>query len=104
MLNFTRIAAIATNTVREAVRSRVLYVLLFFAIAVMLFGSVLASLSYVESDRILQDIAMGAMRAFGGSRRTGDRSWSGSRTSRTKGTSPTHHSESPRRTSWTTRC
>jgi ABC-type transport system involved in multi-copper enzyme maturation permease subunit len=65
MLNVTRIAAIATNTVREAVRSRVLYVLLFFAIAVMLLGSVLASLSYVESDRILQDIAMGAMRAFG---------------------------------------
>lgn len=65
MLSVSRIQAIAFNTVREAVRSRVLYVLLFFAIAVMLFGSVLAALSYVESDRILQDIAMGAMRVFG---------------------------------------
>jgi ABC-type transport system involved in multi-copper enzyme maturation permease subunit len=65
MINPTRMLAIATNTVREAVRSRVLYVLLFFAITLLLFGIVLSSLSYVESDRILQDVALAAMRVFG---------------------------------------
>ncbi len=65
MLSASRIVAIALNTLREALRSRVLYVLLFFAITVMLFGIVLSSLSYVESDRILQDVAMAAMRVFG---------------------------------------
>ncbi|MBW2268207.1 MAG: ABC transporter permease [Deltaproteobacteria bacterium] len=65
MLSAIRVAAIASNTVREAVRSRVLYVLLFFAVTLMLFGIVLSSLSYVESERILQDVAMAAMRVFG---------------------------------------
>ena len=65
MISPTRMSAIALNTVREAVRSRVLYVLLFFAVTLMLFGIVLSSLSYVESDRILQDVALGAMRVFG---------------------------------------
>lgn len=65
MMSATRIAAIAMNTLREAVRSRVLYVLLFFAITLMFFGIVLSSLSYVESERILQDVSMAAMRVFG---------------------------------------
>jgi ABC-type transport system involved in multi-copper enzyme maturation permease subunit len=56
---------IAMNTVREAVRSKVLYVLLFFAIIMMLFGILLSALSYVESERIMQDMALAAMRVFG---------------------------------------
>jgi len=60
-----RILAIAGNTVREAVRSRVLYTLLFFAIAMIGTGVLLSTLSYVERDRILQDVGFAAIRVFG---------------------------------------
>lgn len=60
-----RIFTIATNTVREAVRNKLLYALLFFAILLILSGVFLSTLSYVESARILQDIGMTATRVFG---------------------------------------
>ena len=59
-----RISAIATNTLREAIRNRVLYTLLFFALALIGTGVLLSSLSYVESDRILQDVGFAAIRVF----------------------------------------
>ena len=60
-----RIGAIAVNTVREAVRSRVLYVLLFFALVLIGTGVLLSSLSYVERERILQDVGLASIRLFG---------------------------------------
>jgi ABC-type transport system involved in multi-copper enzyme maturation permease subunit len=60
-----RVLAIAQNTVREAIRSRVLYTLLFFAIALIGTGVLVSTLSYVESDRILQDVGFAAIRTFG---------------------------------------
>ena len=60
-----RMLAIAGNTVREAVRSRLLYTLLFFAVVLICAGVLLSSLSYVENDRILQDVGLAAMRLFG---------------------------------------
>ena len=62
---FGRVAAIAGNTVREAVRSKVLYVLVFFALVMIAAGVVLAALSYVERERILQDIGLASLRLFG---------------------------------------
>jgi len=59
-----RVLAIAHNTAREAIRSRVLYTLLFFAIALIGTGVLLATLSYVERDRILQDVGFAAIRIF----------------------------------------
>jgi ABC-type transport system involved in multi-copper enzyme maturation permease subunit len=59
------ISAIAGNTVREAVRSRLLYTLLGFGILLICAGVLLSSLSYVETDRILQDVGFAAMRFFG---------------------------------------
>jgi hypothetical protein len=59
------VAAIATNTVRESVRSKLLYGLLFFAVLLIGVGAVVSTLSYVESARILQDIGLGAVRLFG---------------------------------------
>ncbi len=53
------------NTVRESVRSKILYVLLFFAVVMIGAGALIGSISYVESDRILQDIGLGAIRLFG---------------------------------------
>jgi Cu-processing system permease protein len=57
--------AIATNTVRESVRSKLLYGLLFFAVLLIGAGAIVARLSYVEGERILQDVGMGAVRLFG---------------------------------------
>lgn len=59
------VGTIARNTVREAIRNKVLYTLLFFAILLIGSGVVLSTLSYVEQERILQTIALSAIRIFG---------------------------------------
>jgi ABC-type transport system involved in multi-copper enzyme maturation permease subunit len=59
------VVAIAANTMRDAVRSRVLYVLVFFALVMIGTSVLLATLSYVERERILQDVGFGAIRFFG---------------------------------------
>lgn len=56
------IATIAVNTLREALRSRMLYTLFVFCVVLILAGVVLGNLSYVESERILQDIGLAAIR------------------------------------------
>ena len=64
MTALARSFAIATNTVREAIRHRVLYTLLFFALVLIGAGMLLATLSYVERERILQDVGFAAIRVF----------------------------------------
>ena len=59
------VTAIAANTVRDAVRNRVLYILVFFAVVMIGTSVVLATLSYVERERILQDVGFSAIRFFG---------------------------------------
>ena len=49
---------------REAIRNRVLYTLLFFALALIGTGVLLSTLSYVERERILQDVGFAAIRIF----------------------------------------
>lgn len=65
MTALSRIWTIAINTVREAIRSRLLYALLFFAMLLIFAGVLLSTLSYVESERILQDVGFAAIRIFG---------------------------------------
>ena len=65
MNSLLRIQALAENTIREAIRNKLLYMLLGFAILMIISGVLLASLSYVEVDEILQDMGMGAIRFFG---------------------------------------
>jgi len=60
----TRVLTIAWNTGREAVRSKLLYTLLFFALVLICASLVLAGISYVEHDRILQDIGLASIRFF----------------------------------------
>ena len=62
-----RVLAVAGNTLREAVRNRVLYTLVFFALGMIGLGVLLSTLSYVEQERILQDVGMAAIKvaAFG---------------------------------------
>ncbi len=59
-----RIVPIAINTLREAVRNRLLYTLLFFAVAMIGFSVLIASLSYVEGERIIQDMGLASIRLF----------------------------------------
>lgn len=59
------IYAIAENTVRDAVRNKVLYILLFFALVLIGTSVLLATLSYVERERILQDVGLASIRLFG---------------------------------------
>ena len=59
-----RIQALAINTIREAIRNKLLYTLLGFGILMIGSGVLISTLSYVEVDEILQDIGMGAIRFF----------------------------------------
>jgi ABC-type transport system involved in multi-copper enzyme maturation permease subunit len=64
MKSLVRIQALATNTFREAIRNKLLYTLLGFGILMIGSGVLLATLSYVEVNEILQDMGMGAIRFF----------------------------------------
>lgn len=64
MNSIDRILALAANTFREAVRNKLLYTLLGFSFLMIASGVLLATLSYVEVDEILQDVGMGAIRFF----------------------------------------
>ncbi|MBJ21735.1 MAG: ABC transporter permease [bacterium] len=66
MSRFVRVSAIAVNTFREAIRNKLLYTLLGFSLMMIASGLVLATLSYVEVDEILQDMGMAAIRLFSG--------------------------------------
>jgi len=59
-----RIWTLASNTLREAIRSKLLYTLLGFAIALILLAIALSQLSYIDSDRILQNFGFASMRLF----------------------------------------
>ena len=61
---FGRIWTIADNTIREAIRNRVLYALVFFAVMLIGVGVLLSTLSYVEQERIIQDVGLSAIRLF----------------------------------------
>lgn len=65
MISGQRVLAIASNTVREAVRNKVLYTLLFFAVLLIGTGIVVSTLSYVERERILQSVGLSSIRLFG---------------------------------------
>jgi ABC-type transport system involved in multi-copper enzyme maturation permease subunit len=62
--SFLRVGTIAANTVREAIRNKLLYALLFFAVTVIGVAVLIASLSYVEGERIIQDVGLAAIRLF----------------------------------------
>lgn len=57
-----RVAAIAGNTVREALRNRLLYALFFFSVLLICAAVAVSTLSYVEGGRIMQDIGMAGIR------------------------------------------
>ncbi len=60
-----RIIAIAQNTFREAVRDKVLYVLLFLAIATILGSKVIGWISIGQDIKVMKSISLGATSIFG---------------------------------------
>ncbi len=59
-----KILAVAKNTFREAIRDRILYGFLFFAIALILFSLVIGQLSFNEELRVSIDIGMAGISLF----------------------------------------
>lgn len=57
--------AIALNTFREAIRDRVLYLLLFFALASLLFSRLLAILTVGDKIKIVTDVGLASISLFG---------------------------------------
>ncbi|EDM79296.1 hypothetical protein PPSIR1_04128 [Plesiocystis pacifica SIR-1] len=60
-----RMWAIALNTFREAVRNKVLAILVLFAVALMAFSLVLGQLSLHEEIRIIKDLGLAGISIFG---------------------------------------
>lgn len=60
-----RILAIAQNTFREAIRNKVLYALLFFAVLLILGSVAIGRLSLHEEVRIIEDLGLAATSLFG---------------------------------------
>jgi ABC-type transport system involved in multi-copper enzyme maturation permease subunit len=61
----SRVVAVAANTFRETVRERVLYNLVFFAIAMTASGFLVGELSIRQDEKIIKDIGLAAMDVFG---------------------------------------
>jgi ABC-type transport system involved in multi-copper enzyme maturation permease subunit len=59
-----KVLAIARNTFREAIRDRILYGFLFFAVALILFSLVLGKLSFNEEIRCTIDVGLAGISFF----------------------------------------
>jgi ABC-type transport system involved in multi-copper enzyme maturation permease subunit len=60
-----RVLAIATNTFREAIRNKVLYSIVFFAVGMILSSAFLGQLSLNADVKVIQDFGLTAISAFG---------------------------------------
>jgi ABC-type transport system involved in multi-copper enzyme maturation permease subunit len=60
-----RIAAIALNTFREAIRNRVLYLLLVFAVLMISFAQILSLLTVGSEEKIIKDFGLASIDVFG---------------------------------------
>ena len=59
------VVAIALNTFREAIRDRVLYLLVVFALIVIGVSRALSMLTVGDEDKIIKDVGLGAISLFG---------------------------------------
>ncbi|MGD2295111.1 MAG: ABC transporter permease [Candidatus Aminicenantes bacterium] len=60
-----KIKAIAFNTFKEAIRDRILYLLLFFALASLVFSRFLALLTVGDRVKIVTDVGLASISLFG---------------------------------------
>jgi len=60
-----KIGAIALNTFKEAIRDRILYLLLFFAVVCIVFSRILALLTVGDRVKIIKDVGLFSLSLFG---------------------------------------
>jgi ABC-type transport system involved in multi-copper enzyme maturation permease subunit len=60
-----KVLAIALNTFKEAVRNKVLYFLLIFALLIMGFSGVISDLSIASPEKLIKDLGLAAIDFFG---------------------------------------
>jgi ABC-type transport system involved in multi-copper enzyme maturation permease subunit len=60
-----KIRAIALNTFKEAIRDRILYLLLFFAAICIIFSRILALLAVGDRAKIITDVGLASLSLFG---------------------------------------
>jgi ABC-type transport system involved in multi-copper enzyme maturation permease subunit len=60
-----KILAIALNTFKEAVRNRVLYIILIFALAMLGATGIISDLTIADEERIIRDMGLASIRFFG---------------------------------------
>ena len=60
----TRLLALASNTFKEAIRDRVLYSLLFFAVLVLVGSLAVENITIGDQEKVVRSFAFGAMRFF----------------------------------------
>ena len=60
-----RVSAIALNTFREAIRHRILYLLLVFAVAMISFAQILSLLTVGSEEKIIKDFGLASIDVFG---------------------------------------
>ena len=60
----TRLRALASNTFKEAIRDRVLYSLLFFAVLVLMGSLAVENITIGDQEKVVRSFAFGAMRFF----------------------------------------
>ncbi|GAB4325246.1 MAG: hypothetical protein Kow0059_21200 [Candidatus Sumerlaeia bacterium] len=60
-----KVWAIARTTFKEAIRNRILYILLIFALLLMASSGVISDLSIAAHDRIIKDLGVFGISAFG---------------------------------------
>ena len=56
---------IAFNTYREAVRSKILYSILFFGLFLIAFSAALGEFSFYQNERVIKDVGLFALSTFG---------------------------------------
>lgn len=61
----TNILAIAQNTFREAIRNKVLYIIVVFLLILMVLSFILGSISFDENDRVIKNFAHAAITILG---------------------------------------
>jgi ABC-type transport system involved in multi-copper enzyme maturation permease subunit len=60
-----KVWAIAFNTFKEAVRNRILYILLIFAVVLLLFSGVARELTISAQEKIIRSLGLGCINIFG---------------------------------------
>lgn len=60
-----KVWALAHNTFREAVRDKVLYSILFFAVGVIALSLVMQEITVGDRDKVVRSVAQGSIAAFG---------------------------------------